>query len=112
MGTKRQEDIKKIIFEETKRTRTTKDINPDLDLSLLGALGIKFKKDESKDYFRKTSKEIKVLNEEKKRLQESHLVTSREKKAFIITMLEKLTDAQIDMLYTEVEELVGDGGIV
>jgi len=112
MGTKRQETFKKAIFQNTKRTRTTADINPDLDLSLLEHLGIKFKKDESKDYFRKTSKEIKLLTEAKQKLEEEHKVTTREKKAYIITMMENLTDAQINDLYKQVEGLVGDSGTV
>ena len=108
MGTKKQESLKKTIFKDTKAKVTTSDMNPDIDISLMEAFGMKFKFDESKDYFRKTDKEIKLLKEEQ--LKEDHKVTAREKKSFIITMMENLTDAQIDGLYTQVEEMVGDGG--
>jgi len=110
MGTKKQNDLKKTIFQDTKYKKTAGDMNPDVDLSLMEALGLKFKFDESKDYFRKTEKEIQLLKEEK--INEGHLVTAREKKSFIITMMENLTDAQIDGLYSQVEEMVGDGGTV
>lgn len=109
MGTKRQEELKKIIFEETKPTKTTADLTPDLDLDLMTAMGIKFKKDESKDYYRKTSKEIQMLKEEQ--LKEDHLVTRREKIAFITAMMEKITDDEVDALYKHIEEFVGDGGV-
>ena len=111
MGTKKQEELKKEIFQNTKRIRTLSDVNPSIDLSLLEHFGLKTKFDESKDYFRKTDKEIKLLKEQKK-LNEDHLVTVREKKSFIITMMEKMTDAQIESLYKQVEEFVGDGGTV
>lgn len=109
MGTKKQEDLKKTIFG-TKYKTTTADINPDIDLSLMEAMGMKFKFDDSKDYFRKSDKEIKLLKEQK--LQEGHLVTTRERKAFIITMMEKLSDEQIEQLYEQVEEWTGTGGTV
>jgi len=112
MGTKKQEDLKKVIFQDTKAIRTISDINKSLDLTLLEQFGIKTKKDESKDYFRKTETEIKLLKEEQQRLREDHLVTTREKKSFIITMMENCTDAQIDELYAQVELWVGDGGTV
>jgi len=114
MGTKKQEDLKKVIFKDTKRTRTTADLSPDINLSLLENMGMKFKFDKSKDYFRKSSKEIKLLKEEKEkaRLNEDHLITRREKIAFVTALMEKVTDAQINTLYSQMEEFVGDAGTV
>ena len=65
MGTKKQEKLKKVIFEETKKFKTVSDIQTDIDIELLKKAGIKFSFDKSKDYFGKTTEEIQLLKEQK-----------------------------------------------
>lgn len=114
MGTKKQETLKEEIFGKTKRFRTLSDVNPDLDLEQMTKLGIKFKFDKSKDYFRKSSKEIKLLKEEQEQQDlideygTEHLVTRRQKIAYVIVAMDQLPDADVESIFKFVEDLTGD----
>lgn len=102
MSTKKQDMLKKEIFENTKRYRTMSDVNRSISLEDLQSMGLKFKFDNSRDYFRKTTKEVQLLKEQQ--LKEDHRVTRRGKIAYITACMEKLPDDIIEELYQIVEE--------